>query len=228
MSQLTASERAFEHFCTAHGIVYERVPATQSRTPDYLITLGGQQIVTEIKQIDPNPEEQREITDFAAKGWIVGGKGAPGDRIRKVIDHANTQIKTQTKGRLPSLVVVCDNVPHASHTAPYCILVAMYGLQQYNLHIQHDPSQRVRLVGVSFGGKRQMTPSSNTSTSAVAVLRGEDPAHCMLDVYHNIHALVQLNPAVFGGLPVRQYTLPAPNSGQFQDWIEIEDLGSIG
>lgn len=222
MSKLTTSEIIFEQFCATHGITYERIPTKAERTPDYEITVGEQRIVAEIKQIDPNPNERIEMEQFAKNGWVVGGRGAPGDRMRNVIHDANGQLKQLSKEVLPSILIVYDNVPIASHTAPYCILVAMYGLQQLNLQVPRDKTQTVRLVGVSFGGKRKMTIKTNTSTSAVAVIHNRDNGEYTLDIYHNVFARVPLDYAMFDGLPVRQYTLQDPGNGEFQDWIRID------
>lgn len=228
MNEPTISEKAFERFCAAHGIACERVPTAAVMTPDYEIMLGGHKVIVEIKQIDPNSDEKREMEEFAAKGWVVGGKGLPGDRVRAVISHANKQIKRRTHGILPSLLVFYENVPHTLHTASYCILVAMYGLQQLNLSVPSDPKAPIRLDSMSFGDERKMTPTCNTSTSAVAVLRSHDPANCTLDVYHNVYARVPLAPAAFAGLPVRQYTLPLPGDQRFQYWIEIGASSDAG
>jgi hypothetical protein len=218
---LTTSEEMFEAFCKMNGVKWRRVPISTGRTPDYEIAINGQRIVVEVKQIDPNPQERLEIEAIAAKRDVFGGSGAPGDRMRSVIADANGQLKSRSQGKYPSLLVVYDNVPHACHTAPYSILVAMYGLQQLNLSVPETPNLPIRLAGESFGGKRKMTPVSNTSTSAVAVLKEHAVAGFALDVYHNIFAAVTLDPTVLAGLPIRQYTLPCPGKREFQNWIEV-------
>jgi len=221
MSDLTTSEQLFQTFCDAHNIEWQRVPRATTQTPDYEIGIHGQRIIVEIKQIDPSKDEKREMRELIKTGRTISGNGAPGDRMRRIIDVANRQLRNRSQGRFPSLAVVYNNVPHTLHADPYCVLVAMYGLEQLNLRVPQDPTFPIRIVGESFGGERMMTPSSCTSTSAVAVFRSNDVVDCTLDVYHNIYAAVPLNPEVLTGLPVRQYTLPHPGEREFQRWEDI-------
>ena len=61
MSTETASEKLFEEFCGMNEIPCQRVGRAAVRTPDFAIELRGTQITSEVKQIDPNDEDLREL-----------------------------------------------------------------------------------------------------------------------------------------------------------------------
>ena len=78
----TKSEELFESFCRMHGIAYRRVSETTEPTPDYELEISGQVILAEVKQFDPNPEEQAGMVrvisswpsttiDMQRRHWIL-------------------------------------------------------------------------------------------------------------------------------------------------------------
>lgn len=83
---MTESEELFRRFCKSQGWRVERIDehavAEGSEVPESRLQSGdGTGIVVEVKQFDPNPEEQQ-----AAQGsgsGMLGGK--PGHQLRQVI-----------------------------------------------------------------------------------------------------------------------------------------------
>ena len=92
MSQ-TISEREFEAFCTLRGIPFERIPETNTRTPDYELVLESALVVVEIKETEPNAEERKSERLLAQRGYGNVGGGTPGDRVRKMIRSCSAQLK---------------------------------------------------------------------------------------------------------------------------------------
>lgn len=220
MSTQTLSEALFEEFCSVNGIVYARVPTSDRRTPDYDLNIAGQTVVAEIKQINPNKEEQEQQRQFESRGFAVGG-GTPGKRIRKVIDAAAGQIRNRAKGLFPSLVVVYNNVPLFNHTDPYFILVGMYGLETYQLRLSKQVEKKPFLLGKRFGPERRMTISDNTSISALAVMtRGYD-RQITLTLYHNAHAAIPIPPDLFRPFSIKQFSLAKKVMQHFYEWEEV-------
>jgi len=54
------SERLFEAFCRDAQIECVRIPQSTAKTPDYLITVDGNEIVCEVKQIEPNDADRQD------------------------------------------------------------------------------------------------------------------------------------------------------------------------
>ena len=77
-----------------------------SKVPDFRLQLGdGAGIVVEVKQFDPNPEEQ-EAAQGRGSG-VLGGK--PGHRLRQVISKANNQLKVLGQSD-PGMLVVYNRL----------------------------------------------------------------------------------------------------------------------
>src|SRR5439155_25435961 len=53
----TESETYFEEFCRRNGFTLLTVQVTTTKTPDYTLTVGGQQVVVEVKEIQPTDDE---------------------------------------------------------------------------------------------------------------------------------------------------------------------------
>lgn len=127
--QKAISEKIFEELCTRLGVVWRRVPESNSQTPDYELVLGSTTMVVEVKEITANAEERESDRQLEDRGYgnVLGG--TPGDRVRKKITDCSAQIKARTAGTHPSMLVVFDRGRVAGHVDPYNIRVAMYGLE---------------------------------------------------------------------------------------------------
>jgi hypothetical protein len=122
-------------------------------------------------------DEERESDRLLFKrgyGNALGG-GTPGNRVRKKIADSSPQIKARTQGRYPSILVLCELHQIGGHLDPYNIRVAMYGLEQVHIALPGDRSVRPYVARMSFGPKRKMTKSDNTSISAIGVLFWPSP-----------------------------------------------------
>lgn len=160
----TFAEYLFERFCDEHGIPCSRIPETTAKTPDYEIFSSTTPVIVEVKDIEPNAEEIESERLLKERGWENATGGAPGDRVRAKIDAALPQIKARTQGRLPSVLVVCDEGRVVGHVEPYNIRVAMYGLEQIYLAVPAPGQASPYATGMGYGPKRRMTPQHTTSS----------------------------------------------------------------
>jgi hypothetical protein len=215
----TVSETLFEAFCSAREVEYERVPeATESR-PDYWVVAGRLRVVVEVKQIDPNPDDIRSM-DLHAQGKAAAMGGAPGERIRKALRAANRQIRKLADGcDAPGVVVLFNNTPCHLYTAPYAVMTAMRGLDVVSVNLSADGGPGA-FGAARPGPKSEMRPGVNCSTSAIAVLSGAAPEdssvpgdRLALDVYHNRHARVAIDPDFMRWDLVRHFSLPSDSHG---------------
>lgn len=217
----TISEDIFEVFCSTANMRFDRIPTSDyKKTPDYDIFPSNVKIVVEVKQIDPNPEEQEEIEKFN-NGESAMGSCTPGQRVRKQITKAGPQIKARAKGEHPSLLIVYDNVIIGSHTEPYMIRVAMYGLETHVIGVPKNYEFDPYLKDKKFGSKRKMTEEHNTSISAVGVIKQNPDNEIELRVYHNIHAAIPLNPDIMRFPSTYHYTLGEKELRVLQGWAEV-------
>lgn len=220
MSKQTKSEYEFEKFCGLMHIFYRKVHESQQQRPDYEIVLSDQQVLVEVKQFDPNPEEQ-EVIILQNQGKASAFSIEPGKRLRKAIHEANRQLKSLSKGKIPSLLIVYDNTPHKFHTIDYSVRTAMLGLDEINFYISKKPQEPVTF-GETFSGKkgRALRQNANTSISAIAVLQ---PFWHNVDlvVFHNKFAIQPINPRSLRFANVRQFWLPEITQNSFVDWKMI-------
>jgi hypothetical protein len=211
MSQQTKSENLFEKFCALNQIPWRKIEESSLvQKPDYQVKFSGQDFIIEIKQFDPNQEELDLITR-EKQGENIAFSINPGERIRKAIRSANSQLKQLSKGTIPTLLVVYDNVtpaPWWDHTYAYSMMTAMKGVDQISVKIPRNPKKSIIWGEVESGGKRAMRSDANTSVSAVAEIRpyAEDNIHFY--VYHNQFASVPIDPALLRLCNVKQFRLP--------------------
>ena len=83
------SELLFEAYCERAQIDCEPIPTEKGvKTPDYELSIGGQVIIAEVKELLEEDEAQGQV-----KSEIVGA------RIRENIKRCARQLKTRTGGR---------------------------------------------------------------------------------------------------------------------------------
>ena len=203
MPNRTISEELFEQFCLANGVPCEPIATDAVRTPDFRIRLGDAQIICEVKQINPNAEDLAELED-------VGGSEAVGrhvrNRMRDKLKDVSAQLQAASRDGCPTLLVVYDNTRFKIYTFHSDVAQAMFGHD--SVSVSEDAAHSTVVSGPFFGGNRGLTPSHNTSVSALAILDGSLSSRLALRVYHNPYALVLLRAELFAGLPVTQPLLP--------------------
>ncbi|MGB8698733.1 MAG: hypothetical protein WCD18_04890 [Thermosynechococcaceae cyanobacterium] len=211
MSQKTKSENLFEKFCDLNQIPWEKIEESSlAKRPDYQVEFFGQDFIVEIKQFDPNKEE-RDLIRRQQQGENIAFSINPGERIRKAIRSANSQLRQLSKGTIPTLLVVYDNVTSApwwDHTSEYSMMTAMKGVDQIPIKVPRDPKKSVIFGELESGGKRAMRSDANTTVSAVAEIRpyADDDIH--FRVYHNWFASVPIDPALLRISNIKQFRLP--------------------
>jgi hypothetical protein len=113
MSLETASEKLFEEFCRLNGVPCFRVAPASVRTPDFAIEHGGTEVTCEVKQIDPNDEDLRELAEL--QEGVGAGRYLP-NRLRAKLKKVSAQLKSASQSGRPTLLVVYDNTPFKSYT----------------------------------------------------------------------------------------------------------------
>jgi hypothetical protein len=219
----TISETLFEQFCTDTGIPFVRLEPDLSagrRSPDYEIHLQEPPILVEVKQINPNHEDQASLLTFAETGEY-SFSCVPGDRLRGRISKAGSQLRARVRQDQPTLVVVYNNVDVLrSFTGPHAVMAAMYGLYQTVIMTTKGLGARVLSVANRLGGGRSMTPHHNTTISGLAVLfDGPEGPH--LVVYHNRFAAVPIRPEILRYPGILQRCIQEEDGNDFPQWRDL-------
>src|SRR5712691_8884246 len=97
MTNTTISETLFESLCMSRRIRCERILVTNNKTPDFVITLGAQRVVVEVKQLDPNKEDNRVEQALSTTGTDTCGIVPPTARVRKQIASGYDQLKAAAR-----------------------------------------------------------------------------------------------------------------------------------
>jgi len=221
----TQSERWFEDYCANSGITCKRIAEENKKTPDYELTIDGQQIIVEVKEITQNREEQESSQLAAARCYGSVLSDTPGDRVRKKITDSSVQIKARTYGRYPSVLVLCDLSygcgQITGHLDPYNIRVAMYGLELMHIAASRDHTVSPYIAGMSYGPKRRMTADHNTSISAIGVLFTPEPNKIVLHIYHNKFAVVPLDRQLLARYGISQFKLEDEVPANTAKWEKV-------
>lgn len=204
----TISERLFKKFCEACRIPCTKIPEKGGegvQTPDFEIVLRGVDIFCEIKQIDLGPDDKKELREAEKKGAYA--RLLP-NRLRAKLKKISPQLSEASDSGSPTIAVIYDNTLFKDYVRHADVLQAMFGDYTNVVTITEDPSQAPEVSDAFFGGHRRLTPSHNTSLSAIGILDGGLEGPQSLRLYHNPYAKVRLEPSLFDGLPVHQPVLP--------------------
>lgn len=219
----TNSEKLFERICNELNINCNRLDEGDRKTPDYLLSLSGTEVIAEVKEIERNKAEQESDRLLKKRGYGSCLSNTPGDRIRSKIRKASPQIKQRTEGKKPGVLVLYDRGQSYGHLDPYNIRVAMHGLEQVHISIPNEMTESPTFTGMSHGAKRKMTENDNTSISAIAVLRATSKDNIKIDIYHNKHAAVPLDPQVIANYEIDQYILEEGPDVPTSEWKKYEE-----
>ena len=225
MSRQTVSEKLFEDFCADIGISLESIAPESDegqKTPDYTMEASGNLIVVEVKQFDPNPEDRRLFRALSEQGTTGTITSVPGHRVRGKISDAMPQLKARSKGKLPALLVLYNNVKLIEQRVdPIDIKTAMYGLEVVEVSVPKDPADRRIFAQHKFGGGRKVSDQYNTSLSAVGTLF-ETAQSIRLDIFHNDFAANSVDPAWLRSSSIRHFRLGTEMArGGLREWVEV-------
>ena len=75
----TKSEELFEQYCKHNGYNVEAIPTGPEKTSDYSVRAGAHEVIVEVKELRPNEDDLRQISELRENG-ATGGGGRPGRR----------------------------------------------------------------------------------------------------------------------------------------------------
>lgn len=214
MSEPTVSEEIFEKLCSSQGISFMRIAEEDEiKTADYKVYLGLDELIVEVKQLDPNIQD-KELTELWGKKDSSGAR-APVKRVRGLLDDGYHQIKNSAGGKQPTMMVIYNNSGEWNEIDAFTISTAMFG----TLGIKRSLTRSGTLVTTRVGymGNRKVTESTFRALSAVAVL-GMESGSPFLEVYHNPFATNLIKPENLSELASSQFVHPNPHDTGFIQW----------
>ena len=216
MSNCTISEMYFEKLCVNRGVVCERIPETIAKSPDYRVLIRSMVLITEVKQLDPNNEDER-----LSKIW--GTPQSPGGydatrRVRDKLAEGYRQVKRLSKGKLPTMIVVYNNAGEWNLLDKFTISTAMFG--SYGVEFESLPDRSIEVIRRGHFENRKVTKETLRYLSVVGVLERKETGSENLELccYHNPFAKVPIEPNLLTELASNQYCYDDPHEGMNVRW----------
>ena len=198
------------------GVVCERIPETIAKSPDYRVLIPPMELITEVKQLDPNNEDER-----LSKIW--GTPQSPGAfsatrRVRDKLAEGYRQVNRLSEGKLPTMIVVYNNAGEWNLLSKFTITTAMFG--SYGFVYESQPDRSIEVIRRGHLGNRKVTKGTLRSLSAVGVLEHKEIGSEELEqcCYHNPFAQVPIEPNLFAELASNQYSYDNPHEGTNVRW----------
>jgi hypothetical protein len=189
------SHITLEQFCRLNGILAEPIQRTAAPTPDYRVSVGPKCYFVELKQLEPNEDDQPQLRQLETTG-LTAGEVATGKRARNKVDKATRQLTPSAQRGFPTLLVLFDNT----------------GLHTLDVHTDHAAIESAMYGRVAVG---------EPTISAVGVLRPYHP-DCKgpyLVLYHNESADVPLDPECVAHITDYQYRREDRRPDEIGCWV---------
>ncbi len=217
---LTEAESLFEQFCDERALPFRRLPEGDSTIPDYELQLRDVTVAVEIKQLDPNVDDQEHAANFENRE--TRARFISMGRVRQKLRVGAKQLKSYTKKNFPGIVILFDTMGPTGCLDPMCIAYSMYGENQTPQPIATDRQDDPWIARLSSGGKRAATDTRNTSLSAVALLRRSGTeAILSIDVFHNRFAAHALPVELLRYDGVRHFAFASWDRQTLPSWVEV-------
>ena len=212
----TDGERNFELFCNYHYFKYEKIKENKDvRTPDYRLFIGDYLIITEVKDLESNKEDEKALKEFYEKGYAVWGQSKVGSRVRNKIIASKNQLKRFTENKYPSILLIFDHRNEITPTlTDYEIKIGMFGFEAINI----NDNLNLR----KFGGKAQMTKNSRKYISYIGLLIKENNNKPFLKLYENYYANIRIKYGIFKKYnDISIFKLNFPPDKTYSNWVSI-------
>ena len=229
----TKSELLFEELCAQHGIVMSRLPVCEKRKqPDYKLTFGEQNVVVEVKQIEPNKDDKTFTAALKRDGEASQCRNPDdvAERVRNHIKGGMRQIKSylQHNPGMPAILIIFDNAKN-EYTDAYTIQTAMHGFEKVVFKLPNR-GQPITVVERGFGphNNKEIRQDKNQDLSAVATLHefwdlNTHERGLALCFYHNNLAKHPFATKWWKGKNIVHLIIENKTPGEFQNWVRIDN-----
>ncbi len=214
----TVSEQLFEDYCTLRCYPFKRIDpsAEAGRHPDYEVHTPRGAVICEVKQIEPNEEDEAFDEKLKKYRYALFTGRAIGKRARAKLKDACGQLGRFRNDPRPCVAIIVDTTFHSYLTPPE-IDAAMFG--DPLVLFSTDPADH--RTDFRRGGNRRLNEERGVYIGALALLRrGEFEGGVRLDIYHNAFATKRISPAYFPDLRDRHFIKEGHPDESGHGWCE--------
>jgi hypothetical protein len=198
--------------------VFKRLEEGPAPTPDYEIRLGSGWAAVEVKQLEPNTQDRKLLSELRQQGAVSHWVNM--ERPRKAIVDATKQLRAHGRGVMPGIVVLFDLAGGLlGSLGEDSIAQSLHGARR--LHVADVPGQPPEVLGVSFGGRRAATEQHNTTLSAVAVMRLFRNDEMSLTIFHNRFAAIPVDPSDLQVRDVEHFAWKQESGAVLPRWVRV-------
>ena len=222
MSRPTKSEHLFRKYCADRGYDVETIPEGPEKTPDFLVSTSQGQLIAEIKELCPNEEDRKIISENGGTIRKIFGK-----RVGEKIKRAKRQ--KYGSSSIPQVIVLYDNITIGDirptypnfYLSPVDIAFGMYG--ELKTSILFDKATGKMAGTKSELGKNQFLRSDEgKEISAVCILCDVlENAAPFMHTFHSVFATMPLSRKVFSGPNDKHFQNPIHGNVFETSWIEF-------
>src|SRR5574337_833807 len=185
----TESEDLFEAYCNERGYSFKRIEVIpgKGRFPDYEVVTPYGPVICEVKQVNPNGQDEEETRRLVSYGHADSSREL-GKRARRPLRDACDQLRRFRDDPRPCIAVLVDTT-YGDYLSPSDIEAAMFGDLIVLLPVSSGDGEAV----FTHGRNRRLNENRGLYLGAVAVLTRPG----RLDVYHNPYAQKHVPPGCF-------------------------------
>lgn len=212
-----SGEAIFVAVFEAIGLTCTRISVSDTereQRPDFsVVGSDGTQFIAEVKMVSPSPVEIIEAKRRETEQFVTHG-GKPGERLRRFIGKANSQLKAAARPGVPGVLAVINVDAYlAQHIDPYSVLTAMRGLDVVDVSVPRNPQLRPTFGEARPGPGKKMTKEMNTNTSAIVTMKPRGSETWDIRVYHNRFAETTFPIGAIRGQFVSHFRMKEDQSG---------------
>jgi len=222
MSEKTFSENLLENWFGRKVVEWRSIRVALkpgNQRPDYAIRVAGVRCIVEVKELTSNDEDKHIIenarADIMEFRWVAAGK-----RVRHAIRNAEKQLRKFSARGFPTIVCIFDKTI-SFHDEEFQVRAAMYGDETLRFVVPVG-SDTAEFVGSGPGRNAMLRRDERNTVSAVAILRHPDEP--VIDLYHNPHAAVPIDPDIAAPFLRKQVLSPSDRpKREGPTWFDIRD-----
>jgi hypothetical protein len=194
------------------------------KTPDFVVKIGLNSILVEVKEIVENAEEQSYLRRIENGEIFTIDKSEDYNRFANPIKKANKQLKAK-RVEQPCITLIQDMRCYAmrSRDPQETLHRAMFGEEV--LWISQPSFARSLPTCVTdhtFGKGKMINKDSNTSTSAVGLMHKDQDGNSILWLHHNPFSTYPLPVGIFSSPFVKEFRVSSTD--KYSSFKEVGNL----
>lgn len=203
-------EELFCKWASQAGLAYRKIEETNSKTPDYELCLDLGTVPVEVKEFEPDKDTIKNLDRLYSTGFGELITKRVGKDVGAKMKKAHQQLKARSRGILPTMLVLNDDLMITAAAVPENIKAVFLGPDKVIATITKNEKTTFR---ERSGSGRNVF----TSISAIGVLNERDTM--IMIVYHNPCTKIPLPPEwIFNDYTIHLRLSSEPE--RFAEWVK--------